>query len=159
MPSCSHSCRALALERVKAYMAITAARYTRQETLPALLLRYCPIFSLGWSASVFPLKPRIIELRRPSRYMEASYMEAPVYFSFKVHVPALISIAQHRSKNINATQRSLEWPAQSTHIYWLCHVIWYADCAGYSKLRCVAFMFLERCWAILINGFWMRLTP
>ena len=60
-------------------MVITAARYTRQETLPALLLRYCPIFSLGWSAFVFPLKPRILELRRPSRYMEASYMEARVY--------------------------------------------------------------------------------
>ena len=82
MPSCSQSCRALALERVKVHMAITAARqsrYTRQETLPALLLRYCPIFSLGWSAFVFPLKPRILELRRPSRYMEASYMEARVY--------------------------------------------------------------------------------
>ena len=61
-------------------MAVTAARYTRQETLLALLLRYCPIFSVGWSASVFPLKPRILELRRPSRYMEASYMEARVYF-------------------------------------------------------------------------------
>ena len=79
MPSCSHSCRALALERVKVHMAITAARYTRQETLPVLLLRYCPIFSLGWSAFVVPLKPRILELRRPSRYMEASYMEARVY--------------------------------------------------------------------------------
>ena len=79
MPSCSHSCRALALERVEAHMAITAARYTRQETLPALLLRYSPIFSLGWSAFVFPLKSRILELRQPSRYMEASYMEARVY--------------------------------------------------------------------------------
>ena len=81
MPSCSHSCTALALERAKAHMAITAAGYTRQETLPALLLRYCPIFSLGWSAFVFPLKTRILELRRPSRYMEASYMEARVYLS------------------------------------------------------------------------------
>ena len=52
-------------------MAITAARYTRQETLPALLLRYCPTFSLGCSAFLFPLKHRILELRRPSRYMEA----------------------------------------------------------------------------------------
>ena len=76
MPSCSHSCRVLALERVKAHMAITAARYPRQETLPGLLLRYCLIFSLGWSAFVFPLKPRILELRRQSRYMAASYMEA-----------------------------------------------------------------------------------
>ena len=79
MPSCSHSCRALALERAEAHMAIIAARYTRQETLPALLLRYCPIFSLGCSAFLFPLKPRILELRRPSRYMEASYMEVRVY--------------------------------------------------------------------------------
>ena len=79
MPSCSDSYIVLALERVKAHMAITAARYTRQETLPALLLRYCPIFSLGWSAFVFPLKPRILELRLPSRYMEASIMEARVY--------------------------------------------------------------------------------
>ena len=69
---------ALALERAKAHIAITAARYTRQETLPALLLRYCPIFSLGCSAFLFPLKPRILELRQPSRYMEASYMEARV---------------------------------------------------------------------------------
>ena len=37
MPSCSHSCRALALERAKAHIVITAARYTRQETLPALV--------------------------------------------------------------------------------------------------------------------------
>ena len=81
MPFCSYSCRALALERAKAHMAITAARYTRQETLPALLLRYCPTFSLGCSAFLFPLEPRILELRRPSRYMEASYMEARVYYS------------------------------------------------------------------------------
>ena len=66
------------LERAKAHIAITAARYTRQGTLPALLLRYWPIFSLGCSAFLFPLKPRIIELRRTSRYMEASYMEARV---------------------------------------------------------------------------------
>ena len=79
VPSCSHSCRALALERAKAHIAITAARYTRQETLLALLLRYCPIRSLRCSAFLFPLKPRILELRRPSRYMEASYMEARVY--------------------------------------------------------------------------------
>ena len=70
VPSCSHSCRALALERAKAHIAITAARYTRQETLPALLLRYCPIFSLSCSAFLFPLKHQV-ELRRPSRYMEA----------------------------------------------------------------------------------------
>ena len=81
MPSCSHSCRALALERAEADIAIIAARYTRQETLPALLLRYCPIFSLGCSAFLFPLKPRILELRRPSRYMEASYMEVRVYIT------------------------------------------------------------------------------
>ena len=68
------------LERAKAHIA---ARYTRQGTLPALLLRYCPIFSLGCSAFLFPLKPRILELRRPSRYMEASYMEARVYFNKK----------------------------------------------------------------------------
>ena len=79
MPSCSHSCRALALERAEAHMAITAACYTRQETLPALLLHYCPTFSLGCSAFLFPLKPRILELRRPSCYMEASYMKARVY--------------------------------------------------------------------------------
>ena len=80
VPSCSHSCGALALERAKAHIAITAARYTRQETLPALLLRYCPIFLLGCSVFLFHLKPRIPELRRPNRYMEASYMEARVYF-------------------------------------------------------------------------------
>ena len=82
MPSCSHSCRVLALEGTKAHIAITAARYTRQETLPTLLLRHCPIFSLGCSAFLFPLKPRTLELRRPSRYMEASYMEARVYLRF-----------------------------------------------------------------------------
>ena len=60
-------------------MCPLAARYTRQETLPALLLRYCPIFSLVCSAFLFPLKPRILELHRPSRYMEVSYMEARVY--------------------------------------------------------------------------------
>ena len=91
MPSCSHSYRALALERANAHIAITATRYTRQETLLALLLRYCPIFSLGCSAFLFPLKPRIPELRRPSRYMEVSYMEARVYLD-KLTIPCAIFI-------------------------------------------------------------------
>ena len=85
MPSCSHSCRALALVRAKAHIATTAARYTRQETLTALLLRYCSTFSLVCSAFFFSLKPRILE-RRPSRYMEASYMEARVYFQYFIAI-------------------------------------------------------------------------
>ena len=95
MPSFSHSCRALALDCAKDHMAITAARYTRQETLPALLLRYCPTFSLGCSAFLFPLKSRILELRRPSRYMEASYMEARVY----LQTVSILSIYQRRFDN------------------------------------------------------------
>ena len=52
------------------------------EALPALLLHYCSTFSLGSNASLSPFRPLIAELRRPSRQMGPSYMDARVYILY-----------------------------------------------------------------------------